>query len=188
MKSITFTPELMPAIINGTKTVTRRLPRHRPDSVKDGKPCFSETGDVIEIDVWPHKVGEIGYCREPWGISKACPLTKPKETPIECVRYKASEPNADVYGWTSPWFMPEHLARVRYRIESITVAMLSDIDDADAIREGLANRAEFLERFRDINKLGQEDLAVYRIQFSVSVLRNGVWTPFPDGLCTPVTP
>jgi len=71
MKSITFTEALFPAVINGTKTQTRRIMKSQPDGMINGTPFFYGNGINDDwrnyVELKPrYKVGETVYLKEPY--------------------------------------------------------------------------------------------------------------------------
>lgn len=100
MKPIIFNTEMVKAIIEGRKTVTRRLIKAQPNSdwlgwimsstIKENEGCASwytvDVSEETEIRKPPYKIGDTLYVRETWS----------KDTSGEYV-YRTN------YGTTDPW-------------------------------------------------------------------------------------
>lgn len=137
MKSIIFSGEMVRAILDGTKTQTRRVVN------------FTESGYIKEprshrrwhrddpdaVLACPYgKVGDELYVRETFA-----------EYPQEgCYIYKASEGEdllklgTDLTGcWTPSIHMPQKASRITLRIIDVRVQRLQDISEADAKAEGV---------------------------------------------------
>ncbi len=56
----------------------------------------------------------------------------------------------------------------RVEVLSIAAVRLGDVDDAEAVREGFAHRAEFTEAWRSINGSWGPGEIVWRVEFTVS--------------------
>lgn len=121
-RPILFSGPMVRAILDGRKTMTRRV----------YKPRF---------DKW--KVGDRLWVRETYAITRLggkYPTT---------VHYKADEiPSAK---WKPSIFMPRKLSRILLEITDIKRELLRDILEDDAKREGFDNRQDFLNYFEKIN-------------------------------------
>jgi hypothetical protein len=119
-KGIVFCTQLVPKILAGTKTVTRRCHKrlmYQPGDVLYLRECYAPFPELLPAGY--HVPGSIFYGRTVW--------------------YKADH-NKPTWGgpWKSGRFMPKKYAREeRYRIVSATWTALQDIDEEDAEKEGI---------------------------------------------------
>lgn len=157
MKPILFNTEMVRAILEGRKTVTRRvvkIPQGRTlvapvgkDSAEFGAMCMSgAAGCVVKA---PCQVNDVLYVRETW-----CKLGKLDEfeQPIDGTDeyyYRADGSNPTPYNYfiicgerrdNPKWYpsihMPKEAARIFLRVTDVRVERLQDITEAQAIKEG----------------------------------------------------
>jgi hypothetical protein len=111
-KPIIFSTPMVQAIIEGRKTMTRRVP------------CKN-----------PYMPGDILWVRETW--AEANGITDPsKENPKEHFIYKAGFMLYKNAKWRSPRYMPRKAARLFLRVTASRPERLTDISIEDAIAEG----------------------------------------------------
>lgn len=150
MKGILFKPDMIKAIVENRKTVTRRVIKWRPlheglnlsfsglsvgdymtDVPTSGKVLYSMGGACWQQRTereFPHyKVGETVYIKEAW-----C-LPDPTDKRTICYR---GEPVTTGQKWKSPMFMPEWSARYFLKIVSVRPERLQEITEEDAFLEG----------------------------------------------------
>lgn len=150
---ILFSAPMVRALLDGTKTQTRRAVKPQPD-VSDWKGIQSMFGfaggdrskpfgdwhqwrvvgpdypDDDSDDVWcPWAAGELAWVRETWGDVGTY------------VRYKADEKRAlGGYGaqrWRPSIHMPRSASRLTLRITEVRVLRLQEISADDALAEGI---------------------------------------------------
>lgn len=152
MKPILFNTEMVQAILDGRKTVTRRIIKNIPEGMHrierdHGKwiACFGAYDNGIFYDYekpirpQPYKTGDILYVRETWhkyskrvGKGEACRL----ET---FYGYKASVKNSEdaAEKWKPSIHMPKEAARIFLRVVSVRAERLQDMPHDGAEREGI---------------------------------------------------
>lgn len=121
-RPILFSAPMVRAILDGEKTMTRRIDKPRFDS-------------------W--QVGDRLWVRETYAISDIGDNYSIK------VHYKAD--NIPSAKWSPSIFMPRKYSRILLEITNIKRELLRSISEADAKREGFDNRQEFLDYFEKIN-------------------------------------
>ena len=130
MKGITFSTEMVQAILRGEKTQTRRL--HKKQRFE---------------------VGEEVYVREAYAeIPYECEHIKIDGGHITIPKYAYKADSECKYSWKSGRFMPKCAARICLQITEVRHQDLQEIDEADAIAEGVKSREEFSELWNRINK------------------------------------
>ena len=143
MRGILFKPDMIKAIAEGRKTVTRRLSGlekvNQESSYitrvaqRDGIWRFYHSdAHILDYDRKPrYQAGETVYVKETWA---PCGCVRPT-----CTGYLhklAGEP-ARYIKWHSPMMMPERAARIFLVIKSARPERLHEITDEDAIKEGV---------------------------------------------------
>lgn len=151
MKSILFNAEMVRAIIDGRKTVTRRVikPRYR-DNENSFTICrrfsdnsishiayMDEEGAATRNMEPPYYVGDILYVRETWA---RIPGASSKGGYV--YKYKASDEGeywsgVDGFKWKPSIHMPKEAARIFLEVTEVRVERLQDITEESAIKEGL---------------------------------------------------
>lgn len=134
IKPILFNTEMVRAILDGRKTVTRRLvkflSRKNPNwtgYVKDGLMLYNGRNEPC-IKKAPYQPGDILYVRESYS-----------ELSFGYV-YKADGENIDHLGNVIKWHpsihMPKEAARIWLKVTNVRVERLHEITEGGALREG----------------------------------------------------
>ena len=145
MKPILFNTEMVQAIMEGRKTVTRRLikPRYKPKEMGIQIVTNAHTGKLERIEfldeygretrcmAWPFFWGDIFYVRETWA-----------EMPYGYV-YKADGEEPEGWDSSDRWHpsihMPKEAARLFLRVTDVRVERLQKLTEAQALAEGVPN-------------------------------------------------
>ncbi len=172
-KPILFNTEMVTAILNGRKTVTRRLVKPRSKNACGFYVTFRKSDNafmgVYDYDenerqfdnsqTPPACVGDILYVRETW-----------KKAPNGYFYYEDWLKNdiADVTKWKPSIHMPKEAARIFLKVKNVRVERLQDMDKIDAIKEGIDNRlcvnlAHALTKFKKLwnSTIKKADLEQY---------------------------
>ena len=112
-RGVIFSPPLVVALVNGKKTVTRRL------------------GDAP-----PASPGDLLWVRESWALRDPARHAWRDALPGE-VAYLATDPAPPGWRRRCARFLPMRLARLWFLVEDVRREPLHAIDDDDARREGL---------------------------------------------------
>lgn len=144
MKPILFNTEMVQAILNGQKTVTRRVIKsptyvdHEEDYPSSFRIIQNGTAAGLPIEYKPYYPGDILYVRETW-------LPFDTDHVIDGVKYayKAncspeSERIRTEYGykWRPSIHMPKEAARIFLRVTDVRVERLQDMTEEQACGEG----------------------------------------------------
>lgn len=182
---ILFTGPMVRAILDGTKTQTRRLPKLPPwlsevqaEYYLRDNPCVALYSDGRPAKVFrsPYQVGDRLYVRETWqaihvgidpetGIGDSvdvapaipCDSQDGYWSPV----YAATDPRADDhpddrgFAWRPSIHMPRWAAHLFLDVVAIRAERLQAITEADAIAEGCASVAEFAMPWDTLTKPGQ---------------------------------
>lgn len=138
MKGLLFKPEMVRAILAGTKSQTRRIMKPQPMMFAIGKDdVWLWDKKQYELSrgwgqgMWPifapYRPGEIMYVKEGWGISGNG----------FCYRADTKQPETVHYAWRNAMFMPESASRIKLRIIEVTAQRLQEITKADVEAEGI---------------------------------------------------
>ena len=156
-KPIIFSPPMVKAILEGEKTVTRRIIKVPPceihehgSTVSVTRPLKFKNEDARFCPYEPYHVGDILWVREKWkGIYHDAGLNlfiaqffdgSKKEFSIDNDRFDrvcmlASK--CGKKGWQPSIFMPREAARIFLEIKSISVGRLQEIGLNDVLAEGI---------------------------------------------------
>lgn len=157
MKPILFNTQMVKAILEGRKTVTRRVIKpqpqgqpHRMDNSSCWPGCFadSKSSNVYKP---PYQPGDILYVRESWQffpcfdcVKSMCdttPLTYEDSDSVTegCWIYKADYIASDqkCVCWHPSIHMPKQAARIFLRVKDVRAERLKSIDSEQAKAEGI---------------------------------------------------
>lgn len=150
MKPILFNTETVKAILDGKKTVTRRVvKKDRVDAVLSSS-CRMENPDIPDdrfikcLCTAPCEIGDVLYVRETWS-----PLYQDKDSKDVCgymykactlEEYEKMYPDGKDYQWEGKWrpsiHMPKEAARIFLRVIDVRVERLQDITYEGCKAEG----------------------------------------------------
>ena len=145
MKPILFNTNMVKALLDGRKTVTRRVVKPQPIAEvralyrKDDTDIWRSCG----VDWWyefraPFIPGDILWVREAWGT--ASDLLGSVPGPVYRADYTGNELRElqeKHYRWHPSIHMPREAARIFLRVTEMRAERLQDIDDAGVLDEGL---------------------------------------------------
>jgi len=154
-KPILFSTPMVQAILDGTKTQTRRIVKEPKGFI--GKWLFQNVDYVRTRVKCPYgKVGDVLWVRETFTNSEEYPF----------IFYKADADDVSIK-WKPSIFMPKEACRLFLQVKNIRVERLQDISEQDAIAEGAkhgrfyglgqiggSTREGFFELWETINKKG----------------------------------
>ena len=140
IKPILFNTEMVRAILDGRKAVTRRVVK-RPwyideDVLLPESGCCMhygthETHGMPYVDSI-HRPGDILYVREPWAEG------------ADGFEYKADHLDSDGWGWRPSIHMPREAARIFLRVTDVRVERLQDMQPYDIAFEGFRKQKDFI--------------------------------------------
>lgn len=145
MKPILFNTDMVRAILDGRKTVTRRVIKPQPSENAELRYCFAggRKGDVGKWHDWqqgvmdaqkwtpPFNASDILYVRETWGYDKNNWLYKADFTSADLDRI------ASITRWLPSIHMPKEAARIFLRVTDVRAERLQDIDMDGFRAEGI---------------------------------------------------
>lgn len=164
---VLFKGEMVRAILDGRKTVTRRLAKPQPDTIHDGEPywnvggyrCWKSRGvtDVLRMGGLPllpkYSTGDLIYAKETfWKNShphvhftgeniKTQDEVTWRSDSDQAVDQKDYEARPGTWlpncKWTSSIFMPKALSRIWLRVVDVRCERLQEITEGDALAEGV---------------------------------------------------
>ena len=141
-RPILFSAPMVRAILDGRKTVTRRLVKPNPHKVDGGVPfgdapawAHAEPGSAVMR--CPYGVrGDRLYLRETWAAPHAYDHLPPRLIPQDArIHYAATEDRGGLL-WRPSIHMPRWASRILLEITAARVERLQDISEADARAEG----------------------------------------------------
>lgn len=134
MKPILFNTEMVKAILEGRKTVTRRVIKGQDKKTMYAGRCVLGAGlfdnnTSKRVIAPPYQVGDILYVRETWNEWQDGYVYKAWCSPF---------PQVGAYGqWKPSIHMPKEAARLFLRVTGVRVERLQDIRPLDIIAEGI---------------------------------------------------
>jgi hypothetical protein len=144
MKGILFKPEMIRAILDGKKTMTRRIIKMKPlpTDLKEmmklgnfrGSRFYDQVSNTYSNKI-PYKIGEVIYVKEK--VYEADGILTGPELVYFVDELKEQKWNHEGWRWKSPLFMPEYDARLFLKIHLIRVERLQDISMFDVMAEGV---------------------------------------------------
>lgn len=136
-KPILFNTEMVQAILEGRKTVTRRVIKLQPNNIEMLNGVFSngllkifyDFDEGINIKA-PYRVGDIIYVRETWCRADDGYYYK--------AGFKDTEGLMKAYGykWHPSIHMPKEIARIFLKVTDVRVERLQDITEMQVRKEG----------------------------------------------------
>ena len=146
MKPILFNTEMVRAILEGRKTVTRRVvkfPKGQNPAwsgyIPDGGVLYGSNN--IPAAKASYQAGDILWIRETWNC---LPIPEPLRGTSKTYWYKAD--GAELKDkWRPSIHMPREAARIFLRVTGVRVERLQDIDDDGVLSEGVEIGAPFDE-------------------------------------------
>lgn len=158
MKPILFNTQMVKAILEGRKTVTRRVMKPQPDGPMYRKSPFDLPGFFVtqggSVYIAPYQSGDILYVRESWQffpcfdcVKSMCdttPLTYEDSDSVTegCWIYKADYIESDQKRvcWHPSIHMPKQAARIFLRVKDVLPEPLKNIRYFDCLAEGIPYR------------------------------------------------
>ncbi len=137
-KPILFSGPMVKAILEGRKSMTRRVLKPQPNMMNGGKPMNDGRGSYSVEGGWkrlPYAPGDVLWARETWwhfdphGVLYTD--TKPSYRADGEIDFEKGD------RWRSPRFMPRWASRITLRVTAVKVERLQDISKEDALAEGI---------------------------------------------------
>lgn len=146
MKPILFSTPMVQAILDGRKTMTRRVLKTPHDfdvfwKMEHNIAIFNEEDSPLNVIVRPkYKVGDVLYVRETFGVLH---YEGVDTTPTYFYKADGGE-IAQIKGiWKPSLFMPKEAARIFLKVTAVKAERLQDISEEDAIAEGIQPVQDF---------------------------------------------
>lgn len=168
MKPILFNVEMVRAILDGRKTVTRRIVKPQPNGTLDQR-----WGGFYEDNEWillkePYRPGDILWVRETW--KKVCAEERYYENgevvssdelfgykfrADNAIRWDIRSPRDDEFflseiieaaKWRPSIHMPREVARIFLLVKNVRVERLQEIKNHECVAEGAVKRPNYTKR------------------------------------------
>ena len=140
---ILFNTEMVRAILDGRKTVTRRLVKPQPT---ERLICGQNWEKLLVAAAAPYQQGDILYVRETWhkykkrvGNGEGCYIA-------EFYGYKSSIANSEDANepWKPSIHMPKEATRIWLKVKDVRVERLQEISEEQAKEEGAIDNRGFI--------------------------------------------
>jgi len=173
-KPIIFNGEMVNAILDGRKTMTRRVMKPQPFPLGTQtitKICHDEGGGYYQtwsndegsyrplVDGCPYGIpGEELWVRETWAVNHHYDGLSPKMVSVamggdyaHCIDYRSNDKKKDWSGrWRPSIHMPRWASRIQLRITDVRVERVQDISMKEVLDEGvhipMTKEGKILER------------------------------------------
>lgn len=144
MKPILFNTEMVRAILEGRKTVTRRVVKPKHLRVLDSHyhkehPEVPDKTLLEKLCLPPYHPGDILWVRETWAKSMAGTFM-----------YRADDKAIMVERWHPSIHMPREAARIFLRVTGVRVERLQEMTLKDAAMEGMDLRGPMFTKFVEV--------------------------------------
>lgn len=157
-KPILFNTEMVEAILEGRKTVTRRVIKqniiHCCDFDTDGTicGCCDKDGDWYEIeDFAPYQICDILYVRETWSKSSFGYIYRTDNLQM----ITDNDEELEDVKWHPSIHMPKEAARIWLKVTDVRVERLQDMKTEDFYKEGVV-----LAPFDDADDIAKSDFVI----------------------------
>lgn len=142
VKPILFSTPMVQAILDGRKTMTRRVIKPQPMIMANGKPLNGYNDSMIkaagEFPTPKYQPGDILWVRETWCNISDWTCVDPSVGLPDGFIYKADwHARLEHPRWRPSIHMPKEAARIFLRVTDVRVERVQDIPEADAEREGI---------------------------------------------------
>lgn len=142
-RPILFSSAMVRALLDGRKTQTRRIIKDAPTDA--GWICYEAKGERTWVgpNGYPSMPctlrfaqGDRLWVREAWARTSVAPIIETIDNPI--VVYRAGDNRTDYGGpWKPGIHMPRWASRLTLTVTDVRVQRLTDIDEIDALAEGI---------------------------------------------------
>lgn len=145
-KPILFNTAMVQAILDGRKTVTRRVVKPHREAIIENVWLDKEDGEVVVVYNDNNHIGEKGYIKPKYQVGDVIWVreTWQRMKPLYGNRYfvyKADIPRA-VMPWRPSIHMPREAARILLKVTDVRVERLQDMKTDDVIKEGVYDENE----------------------------------------------
>jgi hypothetical protein len=143
-RPILFSAPMVRALLNGSKTQTRRAVKPQPDAWTGGTTLVKFTPDDqrlgrlgVAIRCPYGQPGDELWVREAWRIAGDSDGDTLDMFDRDDVQYRADDDQSYIDKYRPSIHMPRRFSRITLRITDVRVERLQDISDADVIAEGV---------------------------------------------------
>ncbi len=142
-KPILFSGPMVRALLDGSKTQTRRVFKAKNGGVWPHKNDLPGMHQIMRNCPYGHRIGgDRLYVRETWAAPHAYDHLPPRLIPKDArIHYAATEDRGGLL-WRPSIHMPRWASRITLEIAGVRVERLEDISEADAIAEGIERLPE----------------------------------------------
>lgn len=140
VRPIIFSTPMVRAILDGNKTMTRRVIKPQPRKMLSGNLYFNGHPESLILQYAPYRVGDTLWVRETWMEINGGVVHKANPDALEF--FEAAH---IAVKWRPSIHMPKAAARIFLRVTDVHVERLQDITGAGIVCEGIVSgsRREF---------------------------------------------
>lgn len=158
MKPIIFNPRLIPGLLAGNVTETRRVVKPQPSGLFDG--FEGEAARFIEPDGWRtyrprYQPGDRLWVKETWATQPGHDHIKPSAfAPGGVTIYYRADGDLETWRvdrWRSPLFMPRWASRISLVVSGVDIRRVQEITRVQALASGVESVAAYRALWDELN-------------------------------------
>ena len=158
MRPILFSTDNVRKILDGKKTMTRRVVEPQVESIERLETVHAEVLYDFLINCCPYgQVGSKLWVQEKWCGRRDrlvdCPLRYLADYPDNYDDAMKMDHTFGLYEWQPATNMPYWAARLKLLITDVRVKRLHSITDYSACKEGVLSMEEFRKQWNSINEI-----------------------------------
>lgn len=142
---ILFSSPMIRAILDGRKSMTRRVMKPHPENLPFGRIRYAGHGIFRDAAHFahhakgfsPYQPGDRLWVRETWAAPHAYDHMPPRFIPATANFHHAATEERGGLLWRPSVHMPRWASRITLLVTAVRVERLQDISEADAIAEGI---------------------------------------------------
>lgn len=163
---ILFNTDMVRAILDGRKTVTRRILKQPFEVHPNGLITKPRGNERLCPYMPPYQPGDILYVRETWvflpcvectregtDCGRTCVTYEDRDSVSEgCFVYRADHPHPEHVSWSPSIHMPKAAARIWLKVKAVRVERLQEIDGQEVLKEGINSHVHPKANYFDTNQ------------------------------------
>lgn len=161
-KPILFNTEMVAAVLDNRKTVTRRVVKQNTNSIlssgcRNNLPDVPDSQIIEKLCLSRYEVGDHLYVRETWNLI----LSHDKNDKFYVFKSTYDYNNKNEIKWRPSIHMPKEAARIFLRVTDVRVERLQDMNGNNLEKEGIKTGiTHFKSQFNNFGNADRYDIAI----------------------------